>query len=457
MKPIKTIVADIVVELTRLQAVPVARRSDDHEFGLPRMIAAGDGGSLVVSKKIDDAIAEVARRLMDNDPKLKSRYTLAEWRAAVRRAFGPALATIDLDDKPAENAQVVLQAVRETLSKDQSRQVSREHAFGCTLFSDKNIAAFAVGPVRFETRVVWLARQAEASYISKVTARRIGRVWQGERIAKRKVSRESLREKDILGAIGSSPFVCSVVTTGFGDEAAKEKARTAARLSLAAIALLWQTPSKALSGFNLLFDRSVRSLKTLTFVPKNHVLSGSYLSHMPDGPWLKPGEWEKLLEDHRDHFAVAGEMIDYLLSPTGQVSRPKLMNTLAQSLLWFHEGCRETVSLMGIVKFSASMDALALGGKSTGIRKLITARIGLTDEKPIRRDGPTMKAAIETIYGDGRSRTLHGSNEELGHDWSGAMGLAEQFARLCLISCMDWASEDPTLDDPRLFLKSSAA
>ena len=401
MKPIRTIVADIIIELTRLQAVPVARRNHGDEFGLPRMIAAGDDRGIVVSKKIDNAIADVSRRLMDNAPNLKSRYTLAEWHAAVRRAFGPALAAIDLDGKPADNAQVVLRAVKETLSKDQSRQISREHAFGCTLFSDKIIAPFTIGPVRFETRAVWLARKAEAGYISKVTARRIIRAWQGDRIAKRKVSGESLREDDILGAISSSPFVCSVVTTGFGDEAAREKALTAARLALAAIALLWQTPSKALSGFNLLFDRSVRRLKTLTFVPKNHVLSGSCLSHMTNGPWLKPEEWEKLLKDRCDHFAIAAEILDYLISPTGKVSRPKLMNTLAQSLLWFHEGCRETVSLMGIVKFSASMDALALGGKSVGIRKLITARIGITDEKPIRRDGPTMKAASIQSTGTG--------------------------------------------------------
>lgn len=319
------------------------------------MIAAGDDRGIVVSKKIDIAIADVSRRLMDNAPNHKSRYTLAEWHAAVRRAFGFALAAINLDGKPSDNAQVVLRAVKETLSKTQSRQISREHEFGCTLFSDMNIALFTIGPVRFDTRTVWLARKAEAGYISKVTARRIGRAWQGDRIAKRKVSGECLRENDNLGAIGSCPFVCSVVTTGFGDEAAREKALTAARLALAAIALLWQTPSKALSGFNLLFDRSVRGLKTLTFVPKNHVLSGSSLSHMPNGPWLKPEECEKLLKDRCDHFAIAAEIFDYLISPTGKVSRPKLMNTLAQSMLWFREGGR------GVLR--GSLPSLPRGGQ----------------------------------------------------------------------------------------------
>ena len=145
---------------------------------------------------------------------------------------------------------------------------------------------------------------------------------------------------------------------------------------------------------------------------------------------------------------IVGEILDYLLSATGNVPRPKLMNALGQALLWFHEGCRETVNLMAIVKFSASMDALASGGRAAGIRRLITARLGIKDEPPIRPDGPTLKQAIDKIYSDGRSRTIHGTNEEFGHDWTEIRGLAEQFARFCLITCMDWAAKNPTLDNP---------
>ena len=456
MKPLQTILTDIVIELTRLQAVPVARRSDGDDFPFPRMIAAGDGGGIVVSKKIDDAIAHVAQHLMDNDPKLKASHTQAEWRAAVRRAFGPALAAIDLDHQPHENAKLVLTRISQDLAKGTSRDIPREHAFGCTLFSRVDTAPFSIGPTRFEIRTDWLDRQSAAGFVSNVTARRIRQAWQGRALCKRNVSTDSIREDDILDAIGTCPFVCSVTTNGFADDAAKGKALTAARLALAAIALLWQTPSKALSGFNLLFDRSPRRLKTLTFVPGKIVLAGSLLSQMPHGPWLKPGEWEKLLKERSDHFAAAAEILDYLLSPTGQVARPRLVNTLAQALLWFHEGCRDSVSLMAIVKFSASMDALAGGGKSGGIRRLIAARIGLRDESPIREDGPTLKQAIETIYSDGRSRTIHGTNDELGHDWSGTMGLADQFARLCLISCMHWAAQNPALDDPSLLQKQAS-
>ena len=136
--------------------------------------------------------------------------------------------------------------------------------------------------------------------------------------------RESLQEDDILGAIGS---LCSVATTGFGDEAAKEKALTAARLALATIALLWQTPSKALSGFNLLFDRSVRRLKTLTFVPKNHVLSGSSLSHMPNG--ADSGEGGQCLRFKADSITVIADTCSHRRFQRSQVavfsSSPRLV------------------------------------------------------------------------------------------------------------------------------------
>ena len=84
-------------------------------------------------------------------------------------------------------------------------------------------------------------------------------------------------------------------------------------------------------------------------------------------------------------FDVVGDVLDYIISPTGKIARPRMMSAVAHALLWFHEGCRETVTHMAIVNFSASLDALAGGGKSGGIRRLINARLGIEDDKPIRQ------------------------------------------------------------------------
>lgn len=443
------LIEDIIKELTRLETVPMSERSMGDDFALPRMIDAGNGGSLVISRKLDEDIERVARKLMDDDPTLKPKFTHAEWRALVRRAFGPALVSIDLDDNVAMNASIVLDRIKTSLGQEVTGNGFREHSFGCTLFGHAKISPFSIGPVRCETREDWLARKHHEGGISAISRARIERAWHGQKLRKRKPSFDSISESDVLAAVDGYHFVCSVTTHGLAAEAGREKALTAARLATTVIALTWQTPSKALEGINLGFDRKPHRQKALSFVPGKRILAGSSWSHRPFGPSLKAGEWENVLSERAEIFEVAGDVLDYVISPTGAVTRPKMMSALAHALLWFHEGCRETVTHMAIVNFSASLDALACGGKSGGIRRLINARLKIQDEQPIRQGGPTLKKAIDRIYSDGRSRTIHGTNNELGNDWSDTRALAEQFARFCLLLCLDWVANNPISDDPR--------
>lgn len=442
-------IKSIVEELTRLQTVPAPYRDMDDDFPLPRMIGAGNGGSIIVSRKIDDTIVSVADQLMSADPSLPPKVTRAEWQAMVREAFGPALAMIDLDVDPTENGDTVLSEIKAVLDKRVTGYGVREFAFGCTLFGNEEVKPFSTGPVRFETRSDWLDRKSSDGGVSATTRRRVKQAWLGMHLKKRKPSVDSICETDVLESVGSCPFVCSVATSGLAAEAGREKALTAARLAIAAIALLWATPSRALEGMNLLFDRRIHRQKALSFIPGRIVLAGSGFSHMPHGPWLKAGVWETEFARHQDHFRVVGEILDYVTSSTGSVARPNMMNALAQALLWFHEACRDVVALMAIVKHSAALDALACGRKAGGIRKLINARLGIQDDQMIRPNGPTLRQAIDQVYSDGRSRTIHGTNLKLGHDWSGTKGLAEQFARLSLLQCIEWAAQNPSSDDPK--------
>jgi hypothetical protein len=393
MATLQELVADIIKELTMLQNSANPPIDIDDNFPLPRLIPTGDGGSIFVSKKIDQLISTVALQL--NDSSLAASFTNSDLNETVRKAFGVSLARIDLDSEVTENADNVLSEVKAILIRQVLSHGPREYAFGCTLFGNSDVAAFIIGPVRFESRLDWLERKGSEKAISKVTQRRVMHAWQGRTLSKRKTSYDAIHERDILDVVGACEYICSVSTAGFADEAGREKALMAARLALAAIALLWKTPSKTLDGFNLSFDRKVHRQKELTFVPGKTVLAGSKLSHLPHGPSLQPGEWEKELLANSTYFAVASEILEYCLSPTGKVRRPNMMSTLAQSLMWFHEGCRESVTLMGIVKFSASMDALALGKKASGIRRVINARLKIKDEAPIRPEGPTMKQVID--------------------------------------------------------------
>lgn len=450
MKPLLAEVEGIIRDLAALQSQPRWQRDPDDPFPLPRMIGVGDGGSLVVSKGIDDTIAGVARRLMADGGAVATTYTSAEWSNLVRKAFGPALASIDLDHDVSLNASAVLSEVRATLQGHARENGQREMAFGCTLFSNVAVRPFSVGPVTFEPRLAWLDRKFADGEVTHVTRRRVARAWRGEALRKRKGRIDPFRENDILKAVGKCDFVCSVATDGLATEAARERALTAARLATAVIALLWQTSSKALEGFNLLYDRTMHNRTALSFIPGKIVLAGMKWSHPPHGPWMPDGAWEQKLLDYPEHFTAATEVLNYVVHPTGAVARPKLMNALAQSLLWFHEGCRDDTTLMAIVKFSAALDALACGTQENGIRQLLKARLGLEDQSPIRADGLTLKKAVHLVYSDARSRTVHGTNDRLAHDWSGVRGLAEQLARYGLMTSLLWGADNPLEDDPEM-------
>lgn len=450
MSDATSLITEIIRELTSIQGKPPRSLVEEGDFPIPSMIPAGDERGIWSTKGIERNITTLARLFHAEDATLALRYTDAEWRTSVRSALGPQLARIDLDDDVSANAATVLAATRATLAAPAGVVEEREHALACTLFGKLDTTPFAIGPLQFEPRKDWLKRKTDDGGIPPEIAERVLAQWGGQTTERPTENLTYLLEKSILDGIGACPFVCSLKTVGYASDAGKEKALTAARLGLTVIALVWQTPSKTLEGFNLLYDRSVRHQSALSFTPGKITLPGSKLSHMPHGPTLQAGEWEKELTARAPYFRVCGEIIEYMLNADGSVARPNLMNTLAQAFIWFHEACRETVALISIVNFSAAMDALACGRKSSGIRQLINSRLGIADDKPVFAGGPTLKAAIDLIYSEGRSRAIHGVSKKIGHDWSNARDLAEQLARLSLATCVVWAANHPDKDDPEL-------
>ncbi|MBX4884816.1 hypothetical protein HJA90_14655 [Rhizobium bangladeshense] len=453
MATLDTLLTDLIAEVTRIQAPDALSSKDGDSFSMPGLIATGDGRSIATSREMERLIEAVAQELKGSDPSISQRYTDKEWNWLVRGTFGPALMIIDLDDDPAHNAQRVLASIRSQIDAAVTAQ-ARENAFGCTLFGTFNVAPFAIGPVSFEPRSDWLTRKQHDGEITNTTARRVRQSWRGAKLRRRKAGYDAIREKDILDAVGKCPYVCTVRTKGLAPEASRLKAQTASHLAMAAVALRWSRPSEALAGFRLLTDPGIRRQRSLVFVPGVRILAGAQLVGMPHGPSISAEDWLAELEENRDGFALIGQAIDYFLNVSGVTARPKIMNAIVQALLWFYEACREEVDLMAVVKFTATLDALAAGGKSGGIRRLVNARLGIQDDKPIRKDGPTLKAAVDEIYSDGRSRTIHGTNDKLGKDWSSTRRLAEQFARLCLITSVGWAAENPSIDNPAALQKN---
>ncbi|MBT9287819.1 hypothetical protein KL771_00010 [Hyphomicrobiaceae bacterium 22] len=445
MAGLKDIIGSILAELKAIQA---AQDFPGPNHGFPGLIDAGEHGSLLVNENIERSITELSTLLLENDTAATRQFSNAEWRALVRKSLGPPLASIDLDDPLAVD--IVRKELRRALDQARSKNGNQEYAVGCTLFESKDdIDPIRVGPVVIEARHQWLDRMVAEQKIGKVMAKRIRRKWAGGKLAKRKNAVDQIREKDVLAIVGACPFVCSVKTRGLPPESGKHKAIIAARMALAVVALAWDKPSSALDGFRLLIDRNLRQLRILTFEPGKITLAGSKLSHLPSGYTFKPGEWQVQAKRLAPLFAAAGEVLDFVTHATGQVSRPALNNVLMQALLWFHEACREAVDAMAVVKFVAVLDGLACGNGESEIRALLTARVGWSENDSIYKNGGlTMKQAVARLYGEGRSRTVHGTSERLSQDWSEMRGLAEALSRLALLGCLNWFEKNASGDDP---------
>lgn len=440
----------LIEELGKAQAPNTFPEIEEGKPRIPGFVAAGNGRSLMLTQAMEELIEQIGLVLKQNHPSANGSHTDREWNDLVRTQLGPILATIDLTNDMDDNAKIVLDSLRNGL-KNTTIKEPREYAFGCTLFGN-DVPEFGFGPVRFETRNEWLNRKEEDGNITKDTARRVRHIWSGEAISERKEGIESIYERDILDSIGRTNYVCSVTVSGLGSEAGELKAQTAARLALTAIALTWTLPSSALEGFNLLIDRTVRLKKILSFVVGKITLASTSLKGRPHGPTISAADWADTLATHKGFFNTVGELTEFYLSST-EVNRPKLMNTFVQALYWFHEGCREEVDLAAIVNFAATLDALAGGGESAGILALIEARLGQGAASTFRPNGQTTRQAVEELYGKGRSRTIHGTNDKFGHDWGSTRRFGEAVARLCLLTCFELASTGIS-DDTDLLKRS---
>ncbi len=377
----------------------------------------------------------------------KDKFTDSEWDAMVRREFGFSLSGHCEDMSPEENAEALLATVKTTIDGRISDIQEREYVFGCHVSNVSELKPISIGPVLFEPRIAWLTRVRGESKISKISCSRLERVWQGKKLRKRKNSKQARIERDILETIGNGEFVCSVTVGPMGSEAAHQNALIAARIATTAISLGWSTPSAALKAMTLIYDREPHPQKCIVFWPGGQIGSSSSLSFVPGGvTGLNAEQWEELQSNLSDIFKCAGEAIRYVTHGRNLNLTPTLVQSFFQALLWFHEGCRETSDVMAIVKFCSSMEALGNGRGLEGINDLIKAHVKPADEHKLRKD-------VKKLYGVGRSRTLHGTNDRLGYDWSSSRFLAETLARLILLACLQRAAEQPKSDDPDFLVR----
>lgn len=445
------IIAAILNELRNINSAPLfSSGSRNDRLELPHWISAGNGNSITINSAISNLIGELAAAIYDEKPAMAKAISRKDWAGLVQRVIGPLLGNTDLDAPPKNSASILLTNLQHELATTEWNYKKRTFLFGCSFIQNDDIPPLPIGPVTVWKREKWLDQALENDRITKVSHRRLLAQWTGKSVKKRKPSRDSANENAVIDAVGGAPYVCTVETNGIFGEVAKEKAVMAARFALLGVALMWESPIKAMAELNLVFDGRPYRQTYAFFQDRPEILNGSKWLHSLHGLSLFGDLWPPMIQQRADWWKTISEAIACWLSPDGKVQRPKLMNQFVQALIWFHEACREPMPMIATTKFMAALDALACGGKGRGIKILITSRLGVAEKQPVRADGPSFSQVIDELYSQGRSRLIHGSSDRIGHDWQDQKGLAESLARITLIMCLQWAADHPNSDDPKL-------
>lgn len=457
MAGLRDLARDIVCELKRIDSMPAADLAEEwkvtRNFPLPGMIGRGDGHGILISPKIDNDISEIVKLYLNKQPVLKNTHSNAELHKLIQNMLGLTLAQIDdLYKNENDVIEQILGAIDASITSQTTSVEDAEYAFGCSLFGDHSMPTFSIGPVRFENRADWIERKKSDGGISNSDYEQVKRIW-SKTVSDQEVnSRDKFRQDAIVDAIGNAPYVCSVSVRGLPKETGREKALTVARFALAAISLIWNRPSSALEGIGLSYDRQPYIKRNLSFSKNGLRGGGGKWSHSPHGPFVEAEKWKDLLREYNSIFTVSGQVFDYILTPDNYKSRADVFKVLSLAFIWFHAGSREEDNLIAIVKYAACLDTLSNGGETRGICRLITKQLGIAAEDPIfKNDDRRMIDVVKHIYGYGRSRTMHGSNDRFGHDWSTIRTEAELLVRHCLVYCLSWAGSNPTVNDPDCF------
>lgn len=445
-----TLIGELLKEFRKAQRRGEFQRG---RSGFPVLFSLGNGSVIPATESALRTISLLGDTMWGEYSELAESITRAEFRKVVDRGLGEILDGAHLSGKSALRKADVANRLDEYVRAALGPGFQPlEFAYGADLFGSGVNPSISIGPVRFEPRLMWLQRQAAKGVITKVTANRLERLWSGRRLQPRKPSLESALEDAIIRTARDALYMCSMETRGISSGVAESRARSAARISMAAIALLWERPAKTLEWMRLRYDGTSRSTDFVVFAENRRWGAFSGTSGLPGGIYLSEEAWSDFPR-YDFLFRTVGRSLELTCDAGSQLRQPRLALAYYQALWWFEAACREATPLIAIVKFAAVLDILSDGGGRKGIVNLLKARLGFERHEPVFLDGKQMADLVDEIYESARNRAIHGDNDRLLHDWVPLCAQATAIARMCLLAAAKRVDAQPEIDDVKALLE----
>lgn len=287
------------------------------------------------------------------------------------------------------------------------------HYFPAYLFHDEKATAFEIGPVRFlrGVEVVDFIR-AHAASSSAPT--------------------DSERDMDELSR---QAWVAAVEMPLADIRHGRVRAKRVVKLAVLGLAILLD--DRAFPAKIRVADDIMPVAIMKEFAERDGRLFTRTLNHHL-GARGHPGFIEEILSDFSAEIAWLGDSLTAYA--TGRGAHATLRERWLSALFWYGLGCDEMDDFAAAVNYGAALDTV-LGdgnGRTPAITEALAALFKMSQGDTLMKQPElTLEQVVEQVYGEGRSRPIHGGIPTLSTDFVMLRSLGQVITRLALLHLAD--------------------
>ncbi|MCG9756948.1 hypothetical protein L1D40_17270 [Shewanella insulae] len=428
------------------------------EQGFPCFVTDETHGyQIKFTLKANDYLRKLAKVIFENRGNHLPKIELGSYIKVTRQVVANMFAVGDFDENYMAGDKSAIKTLKQQIEKVISESAkSFTHYFPAWTLGVEAEAPFQLGPVLFISRENWIdtvdfPQSGKDNYLGEIEA---NNNW--KKLLKDALSSTNHPPKilglasDVYHAVKDCPALIKVTVNGFERDYSRKLARIVAKSALDSLSLLLGGRSSFLR--QAIHEERLGPTHTHSLIETNGNLwfPGSGLSDRVN--IISKPRLEEAMTTVELWIPSIAFVLDGLLNPE-QHSYPKLVMRWATGLDWYAEACREASDSVAIAKLGTSLDVLSNGGKYVGISGMVSSLLGADgSDIVVKGDEPkTLDQLIKQIYDDGRSKVLHGTYFDRLESLESERKLAEELARMVLISAALCLLEYKGDDDDKAF------
>ncbi|MEQ7862784.1 hypothetical protein ABQZ69_10430 [Xanthomonas sp. WHRI 8391] len=307
---------------------------------------------------------------------------------------------------------------------DRSRPDVDRH-IPCHLFhADQLVQAFAVGPVMFRPREIWLD-----NFVTNSKERELIReVEVGDKNLDVLLSERMVPDSDqcastalnVLRSLRNYSWVATVRMEGHELTQSHLKASIIIGLAIDVIGLLFH----------------VQDARRFAKAGRQHMYGEDRLATSLDGRFMRgfsvqmpglggrPGDMASKIKNDSHFLEAAGCILQHYVDGRRKGKALHLVERWANALYWVGEARREASDFMAVINYGCAVDGLS-GAGGTAKEMIILAEAALKSGEDPTSEGMSIEDAVTKVYLEGRNKLAHGEMSGLLEDLSEIRDIGE--------------------------------